>query len=308
VRTVAAIFFCCLLAGCAGQRSYQPLSVAEIELAETPFYPQEQFQCGPAALAALLNTAGVATTPEQLAPRLYLPGREGSLQLELVAAVRRAGRIPYQLRPDPAAIAVELAAGRPVLVLQNLGLRSLPVYHYAVVVGTTAGGETLLLRSGTTRRLELPIADFIPSWERAGSWGLVVLRPGELPAEREPQRYLEALAALEATGRPDLAESGYRALLAREPDQATARFGLANTLFVRGRYGEAERHYRHLLASHPNQPAAVNNLAEALARQNRPEEALALIDNFLARASGDGLTRQLQETRGEIAIKAARRP
>jgi len=34
------------------------------ELREVPFFPQEEFQCGPAALATVLAASGVKVTPE----------------------------------------------------------------------------------------------------------------------------------------------------------------------------------------------------------------------------------------------------
>ena len=37
-----------------------------IELSGTPFFPQEEYQCGPAALATVLNAAGVAVAPDDL--------------------------------------------------------------------------------------------------------------------------------------------------------------------------------------------------------------------------------------------------
>jgi hypothetical protein len=66
---------------------------APIELADTPFFPQEALQCGPAALATVLGAAGVAAHPDALAREVYTPGLGGSLQLELVAAAR-AARVP----------------------------------------------------------------------------------------------------------------------------------------------------------------------------------------------------------------------
>src|SRR5690606_28591997 len=88
-----------------------------------PFHPQTEYHCGPAALAGILGASGVApgvADPDALAPKVYLPGRKGSLQLELVGATRRAGRIPYEVDATPEALLAELAADRPVLVLQNL--------------------------------------------------------------------------------------------------------------------------------------------------------------------------------------------
>ncbi len=117
-----------------------------MELSATPFFPQSDYQCGPAALATVLTASGVTTTPEALVPKVYLPGRQGSLQPELVAAARQYDRLAYVLEPALAQVVAEVAAGRPVLVMQNLGLASYPVWHFAVVVGYDREAEQLVLR------------------------------------------------------------------------------------------------------------------------------------------------------------------
>src|SRR5262245_28806713 len=95
---------------------------AHVELDATPFFPQRRYQCGPAALATALGASGVPVTADELADRVYLPGKQGSLQTELIAASRGFDRMPYRVRPELGAVVSELAAGRPVLVLQNLGV------------------------------------------------------------------------------------------------------------------------------------------------------------------------------------------
>ena len=72
---------------------------ARVELTGVPFHPQEEYQCGPAALATVLVHAGVATTPDALVPEVYLPARGGSLQAEMLAAARRHGRWPTDSLP-----------------------------------------------------------------------------------------------------------------------------------------------------------------------------------------------------------------
>jgi hypothetical protein len=85
------------------------------ELATVPFFPQTIHQCGPAALATVLQWSGADATPESLAPQVYIPGRKGSLALELIAATRRAGRVPFPLAADADAHAIfaEVRAGTP---------------------------------------------------------------------------------------------------------------------------------------------------------------------------------------------------
>ena len=113
------------LFGCAGRAMLRdmtpPPASAARELEATPFFPQVTHQCGPAALATVLGASGVETTPEALVDAVYVPGLHGSLQVELLAASRRAGRIPYPVGPALDALIAEIDAGRPVLVLQNLG-------------------------------------------------------------------------------------------------------------------------------------------------------------------------------------------
>lgn len=155
-----------LVSGCAGllpqtaalgKGGLPPGLPERIELTETPFFPQLEYQCGPAALATVLASAGVKTTPDELVPQVYLPARKGSLQVEMLAAARRHGLVSYQLAPRFEDVLREIAAGTPVVVLQNLGFFS-SGWHYAVAMGYDYGGGRLVLRSGTQERDVLPFA------------------------------------------------------------------------------------------------------------------------------------------------------
>ena len=118
-----------------------------VQLDTTPFFPQREHECGPAALATLLGAAGQEASPEVLAPLLLVPGFEGSLQPELLAQARRRGFVAQPIAPTLAALVAELRAGRPVLVLQNNGLGWYPKWHYAVVIGYDPGPRSLTSRA-----------------------------------------------------------------------------------------------------------------------------------------------------------------
>jgi len=218
---------------------------------EVPFHPQTGYQCGPAALGTVLGASGVETSPEALAPQVYLPGRRGSLQLELVAATRRAGRIPYVIDGTPQALFAELAQGRPVLVLQNLWVRTVPRWHYAVLVGADPARNRVLLNSGNRKGLEMRAPAFLRTWDWAGRWAMVALRPGELPADADPARYFAAVADFEEVAGTQAAEPAWRAALAAWPQDHRPRLALGNQAYAAGDLPAAVRHYREGLRLPP---------------------------------------------------------
>lgn len=76
------IAFFLFVSGCATPQTDRLMATAEafpepVELTNVPFFPQEDYQCGPAALATVLTWSGVNVTPEQLTPQVYIPERWG---------------------------------------------------------------------------------------------------------------------------------------------------------------------------------------------------------------------------------------
>jgi tetratricopeptide (TPR) repeat protein len=296
------------LAGCAPippSVSELPATAAAIELDDTPFYPQERYQCGPAALATVLNKSGAAVLLDDIVDKVYLPGRQGSLQVELLAATRTEGRVPYVIDGKLAAIRSELAAGRPVLVLQNLGVSAIPRWHYAVVVGIDADSGEVILRSGTDRRRVTATRPFLHTWRRAGYWGMVVLAPDELPANAERSRYFAAIAALEEADRAADAAVAWQAALGKWPGDTVALFGLGNSRLALGEDRAAERAYRDLLHRDPAVIAARNNLALALAGQGKYEAALQEIGIAIAKNGDAALEGELRNTEATIRGREA---
>lgn len=304
IRSIWLVFLFTLplLSGCASEKTTFPFSLENgLVLENTPYFPQQAYQCGPAALAMLLSASGVKAHPDTLAPHTYLPGRKGSLQLEIVAACRGYSRIPYVIDPDISSLVAELHAGRPVLVMQNLGLNIFPAYHYAVVIGVLPP-DNIVLRSGKNQRLVMNLKKFLVTWERLNSWGMVALRPGELPVNPDPSRYLRAVSAFELIGDPLQANMGYLAALRVWPDNQTALFALGNNYLLQAQYPEAETVFRNLIKSNPSHIAAINNLAETLDRLGCYSQASTTIDKavLIADRIHSPLKNTVMQTRNEI--------
>ena len=281
--------------------------VAPVELTEVPFHSQVTDQCGPAALASVLNDAGVLVSPDDLKSRVYLPERRGSLQLELVAATRHFGRVPYEIDPSLHALVAELDAGRPVLVLQNLGTDAFPVWHYAVVVGYLAPEQRFVLRSGDQQRHELSARRFARTWQRGDFWAIVALVPGELPAVPEEKRYLQAVAAFEPVA--DLADvaTAYHAATEQWSQSRLAWLGLGNASFSDRELADAGDAYRKALEIDPGDAIVLNNLAHIYLELGCRNDALEAIDAALSgSATGDPVRPYLLETRREATLSEAR--
>jgi len=249
----------------------------QLRLSAVPFFAQTAHQCGPAALAGVLGASGVATTPESLSPQVYLPARQGSLQLELQAATRRAARLPYVLAPEPRALLAELEAGRPVLVLQNLGTPRVPVWHYAVLTGFDAARNRLYLNSGRDEGTTMNAPAFLRSWDWAERWAMVALKPGELPAGAEPTVYLEAATDFERVATPAAAKQAWQAAADAWPQQPLPHLALGNLAYRDKALARAAAHYRDGLTHNPANPALANNLASVLGELGCARGAEALL-------------------------------
>lgn len=255
-----------------------------------PFFPQERYHCGPAALATVLGASGMAVSPEALVERVYVPGRRGSFQTEMMAAARSHGRLVYQLEPTLRTLLAELEAGNPVLVLQNLGLASLPQWHFAVAKGFDLERGRLLLNSGLIEDYELALPVFERTWARAGHWAVTVTAVDRLPATADAEGLLKSLDALQQSApRFPLLSQAYRSALQRWPEHPGLLLGQGNLLLGEGRLDAAVGSYRRLLSAHPDYAPAHNNLAHAylelgsleLAREHALR-ALATGDRFAA--------------------------
>lgn len=271
LKPLALLGLTVLLSACAGRSPMVMPEATELAhlpdrilLQDVPFHAQDAYQCGPASLAMVLNHRGVAATPDSLKDRVYLPERKGTLQVEMISAARERDLLVYPLDKDLQAILTELAAGNPVLVMQNLAFNWYPQWHYAVVVGYDLNAREMLVHSGLNKAQREPFHVFMRTWSRADYWARVILPPGQLPATARPLTYLRAASDLEQTGRLQSAEAAYRSAVEQWPDQPTARFGLGNTLWAGNKRPAALEQFQQLVNDFPDFQPGWNNLATGL--------------------------------------------
>ena len=233
---------------------------ARVERTQVPFFPQTPYHCGPAALATVLTDVGLPGDPVALGDAVFLPGRGGSLQLEMLAGARRQGAVATRLPGELNALLREVAAGHAVLVLQNLGLGFAPMWHYAVLVGYDLKARELLLRSGTDKQARLSMRTFEHTWARAGHWAIVALPPGQLPVTALEADAIDAVLGFGRVAPPAPLAQAWRATSARWPDNLLAAMGLGNALHAAGDLRGAAQAFEQAAGRHDS-AAAWHNLA-----------------------------------------------
>jgi tetratricopeptide (TPR) repeat protein len=305
-RIVAGVFIL-LLAACSTPQT-KALRVAapaglptRTELNEVQFYPQDAYQCGPASLAMLMHYEQVNATPDQLKEFLYLPDKQGSLQVEMLATARRYGMLAYVLRPELQDMLTEIASGNPVIVLQNLGLSWYPLWHYAVVIGYDLNREELILRSGSNERLVMPFTTFEHTWARSQYWAMLVLPPERLPHTAVPENLIQGLTALEYSSPKTDTWPAYTAAMLRWPKNLLVTIAAGNHAYNQGQLALAEQIFKQVTVDHPASAAAFNNLAQTLSDQGKYEAALQNIHRALE--IGGPLLPIMQKTLLEIEQK-----
>ena len=276
-RLLSGVFFTFLLTACASTPQSNHLSQeppTEIprqhELTDVNFFPQEKYQCGPAALATVLTATGIVVTPDQLVDKVYLPERQGSLQIEMVATARSYKQLVYPLSGKLGDVLREVASGRPVLIFQNLSLPWIPQWHYAVVVGYDLDNEMLILRSGVKKRRMTPFSTFERTWQRGKHWAYVIAQPGEVPVSANVLDYSRSASELMLAGHQSQALEAFQAASKRWPDEILPQMMLGNVLYADKNYAEAQTAFTRAVTINPEHAQAWNNLAYALiARQCR---------------------------------------
>jgi len=258
------------LQGCAYAPQMDKLSVdtlgvaSQTEIESVPFFPQSKYQCGPAALATVFAYRQLDVLTDDLVGQVYVPNRQGSFQVEMVAATRQQGLIPYPLAPKMKDMLTEVNAGNPVLVLQNLAFDSYPQWHFAVVVGYDLEKSEVVLRSGTTKRWVTSLRNFEQTWRKSNYWGIVIVLPDQLPATGTMEKWLSSAHDLEKLQYYKSVEKAYQAAIKKWPQHEEAWLALTNFEYGQKQYAKALNTFHRGLPKFMDSSRMWNNYAYVL--------------------------------------------
>jgi len=172
--SLGILFLIFLLWGCAGP-SPKPSSKTARMIEGVPFFPQEQFQCGPASLAGVLNYYGLRMTPTEIAAEIFSRQARGTLDMDMVFYAQRKGMKAEQYAGSIEDLQRSLDFQRPVIVLIDQGFWVYQNNHFMVAVGYDE--RNLVVNSGKEEHKFIPWEAFVKSWEKTKFWTLRITPP-----------------------------------------------------------------------------------------------------------------------------------
>ena len=135
---------------------------------------QAEHDCGPAALAMVLERWGIANVRGDVRRELE-PGEHGAAAGALRDFARRRGLAAYLVVGDESDLMREIRAGRPVLVGLVQRYTSGRAYsHYEVVIGLNPERRRILLLDPGHGPREDGLDDFAHEWRDASRLTLVI--------------------------------------------------------------------------------------------------------------------------------------
>lgn len=281
-----------LLGGCQTPLQTQKLLTAPPEIAHQhlirnmPFYPQQDYFCGPTTLSEVAGFYGLKHSPDNIATNTFVPGLKGSLQVEMLATSRQLGLVAYAQSGTMDQLLTLVAENIPVIVLQNNAVSMFPQWHYAVVTGYDLEQAEIILNTGVTEAHRLNFSTFERTWQRGNYWMLAMLPTDKTSPHLDPFIYARACQDLLNTNQ---AEAGVAALISATkqwPGYWLPYFLLGNHYFPT-RPQVAQSWFAQGLPFARQQIPYLNNYAILLSNLGCNAEAIELITAALQIAPQD---------------------
>ena len=147
-------------------------------LEKVPFEKQNAYQCGPAALAGVLNYWGAKAATDEIAQGMVSPTAGGVLGVDLEAYAQKHGFNATDYTGSIQDLKNKIDAGFPVIVEVDYGFWVYQKNHFMTVVGYYSGknGDPggLIVHDGYTPFAKIPEEEFMKIWKKTGYWSLLI--------------------------------------------------------------------------------------------------------------------------------------
>ena len=144
----------------------------EVVLENFPFHPQEDYRCGPASLAGVLNYQGLGISPEEIAHDLFSKSAGGTLTIDMALYPQLKGFFSLSYSGSFCDLKEKIDSGYPLIVMVDYGFSVWQVNHFMVVVGYN--NEGVIVNSGKKEHELIENDTFLRNWRRTDFWTLLV--------------------------------------------------------------------------------------------------------------------------------------
>ena len=169
-RKLRTLFVACLLvlpAFCVTPGKVEPDNTT---IGGVPFFSQEAYLCGPAALATVMDywyrKTGKETwvLPEQIAADIYSPTARGVLGFDLERYARKHGFMTEQYNGSLGDLRQRIDEGVPLIVFVDYGFSLYEINHFMVVTGYSERG--VLVNSGRRENRAIAEGELEKVWKK----------------------------------------------------------------------------------------------------------------------------------------------
>lgn len=171
LAALAAVVF-----GCAGGAAVPERPPGGLYIESVPFFPQDEYMCGPAALASVMGHYGARSGMDEVAREVYSERLRGTLPVDLLIYAREKGFDAKYFKGSMADIRESVGRGEPLVLFLNLGYGFYPVGHYIVVVGVDEASSTVFAHSGTEKEKAYTFRELDRAWSKTG-YSTLLVRP-----------------------------------------------------------------------------------------------------------------------------------
>lgn len=185
---IKSIIFFILICVCSACAATHPLlqvvdsTPRDARVIDVPFFKQDDYQCGPSALATVVNywyrkTQSSKYLPhEEIIKEIYSPTARGTLTADIELY---AGRLGFSVQQYSSSIDdLKAAVDReiPPIILVDYGFWVYEINHFMVVTGYTEKG--IILNTGRERNKIISNEELLGIWKKTGFWTLVIKPSG----------------------------------------------------------------------------------------------------------------------------------
>jgi len=174
-RTLMSVLCLAVLSACAGQAPSTKntfVTPPSHLIGGVPFFKQAAQQCGPAAMASVLNYRGIKVSPDEIIEAIYSKGAKGTLDFDMILYAEKQGRKTEKYQGSLENLRKNVDANNPLIVLVDYGFLSYQRNHFMVVLGYDE--SHIYVNSGIRPLEAISNDEFVKIWKKTNFWTLLI--------------------------------------------------------------------------------------------------------------------------------------